>query len=181
MLRIAFLFFLQLFRKGANVAETGRAGICTEPSPAPGSDRWMQQTPQASSGESHDTNRQRTSFSSTCLFHVPLEERRQDSSFNNQQDLVNSICESFQAGKNIPRWNIHVCYKNTDFFVLLRLNWSCSPAVELFGCWCCRFCGAWKGMVIKNQTYSPHLSCSCIKTSFGNLHSKPVIRPIITS
>lgn len=33
-------------------------------------------------------------FSSTCLLHVPLEERRQASSFNKQQDLVNSIGKS---------------------------------------------------------------------------------------
>jgi len=37
-----FFFFclslIQLFRKGAEVAETGRAGICTEPAPAAGSD-----------------------------------------------------------------------------------------------------------------------------------------------
>lgn len=73
----------------------------------------MQQAPQAGSGESHATNAQSISFSLACHFHVPLEVRRQDSSFRNQQDLVNSIGESSQAGKDILGWNIHVCYKNT--------------------------------------------------------------------
>lgn len=116
-LRIAFLSFLQLFRKGAKVAEAGGAGICTEPSAAPGAHGWMQQTPQASSGESQATNTQSVSSSSTCLFHLPLEVRRQDSSFSNHQDLVNSIGESSQAGKDILGWNIHVCFNNSDFFL----------------------------------------------------------------
>lgn len=36
----------------------------------------------------------RFTFSSTCLLHVPLEERRQDSNSNKQQDLINSTGES---------------------------------------------------------------------------------------
>lgn len=42
-LRFAFFFFglslMQLFRKGAEVEETGRAGVCTEPAAAAGPDR----------------------------------------------------------------------------------------------------------------------------------------------
>lgn len=72
------LSLMQLFRKGAEVEETGRAGVCTEPAAAAGPDRWMQQTPQASSGESDPPDAQRTPFLPSLTF-ASWQERRQAS------------------------------------------------------------------------------------------------------